>query len=59
MNSLISKSNFQFLIASGNIQNFGTIIKISLELCELLGYSDKDMIGQYEYFSTKYIKNST
>ena len=46
VNSITSKSNFQFLIASGNIQNFGTIIKISLELCELLGYSDKDMIGQ-------------
>ena len=46
INSITSKSNFQFLIASGSTQNFGNIIKISLELCELLGYSDKDMIGQ-------------
>ena len=46
INSLITQSNFQFLIASGESQNFGKIIKISLELCELLGYSDKDVIGQ-------------
>ena len=46
IDSLITKSNFQFLIASGESQNFGRIIKISLEICELLGYCDKDVIGQ-------------
>ncbi len=46
INSLNTKSDFQFLIASGENQNFGSIIKISLELCELLGYSDKDILGQ-------------
>ena len=46
INSLISKSDFQFLIASGESKNFGTIIKISLELCELIGYSNQNIIGQ-------------
>ena len=46
INSINTKSNFQFLIASGENKNFGTIMKISLELCEILGYSDKDVIGQ-------------
>jgi len=46
LNNIVNNSNFKYLIASGETQDFGTIIKISLELCEILGYSDKDIIGQ-------------
>ena len=46
INNIVNNSNFKYLIASGESQNFGSIIKIALELCELLGYSDKDIIGQ-------------
>ena len=46
INSLNLKSDIFYIVASGNNQNLGTILKISLEICELLGYSDKELLGQ-------------
>ena len=41
---LTSKSDYQFIIANGYGDSFGVIKKISLEICELLGYSNFDLI---------------
>ena len=46
INSLTSTSTFQFLIISGKIDNFGTILNISQEICNILGYSNEELIGQ-------------
>ena len=46
INNIANNSNFKYLIASGESQDFGTILKVALELCEILGYSDKDIVGQ-------------
>ncbi len=41
---LTSKSDYQFIIANGFGESFGIIKKISLEICELLGYSNLDLL---------------
>ena len=46
INQLISTSSFQFLIVNLKQDNYGTIIKISEELCNQLGYSSEELIGQ-------------
>ena len=46
INQLISTSTFQFLIVNLKQDNYGTIIKISEELCNQLGYSSEELIGQ-------------
>ncbi len=46
INSLISSSTFQFIIISGKIDNFGTILNISQEISSILGYSNEELIGQ-------------
>ena len=46
INQLISTSSFQFLIVTLKQDNFGTIIKISEEICNHLGYSSEELIGQ-------------
>ena len=46
INSLIPTSIFQFLIVSMKKDNFGTILRVSLDVCNLLGYSQNILIGQ-------------
>ena len=46
INSLVSTSTFQFLIVSLKQDTFGTIVKISNEICIQLGYSSEELIGQ-------------
>ena len=46
INSLIASSTFQFIIISGKIDNFGTILNISQEISSILGYSNEELIGQ-------------
>ena len=46
INSLTATSEFQFMIISGKRDNFGTILNISQEVCNLLGYSNQNLIGQ-------------
>ena len=46
LNYLESKPDYQFIIINGFGDSFGIIKKISLEVCELLGYSDGDLIGK-------------
>ena len=46
INELTSTSTFQFLIVNLKQDNFGTIIKISDEMCNQLGYSSEELIGQ-------------
>ena len=46
INSLIPTSNFQFLIVSMKKDNFGTILRVSLDVCNLLGYSQNILTGQ-------------
>ena len=46
INQLQSKSDFQFIVIFGYGESFGLIKKISLGICQLLGYSDKDLIEQ-------------
>ena len=46
VNNLVSTADFQFIIASGKSDSIGNILKISLGICSLLGYSDKELIGQ-------------
>ena len=43
---LTSKSDYQFIIANAFGDSFGVIKKISLEICELLGYSNLDLIDK-------------
>ena len=43
INSLVSSSDNQFMIISGKYDNFGTILKISLGVCNLLGYSLEEL----------------
>ena len=47
LNSFISTSDFQFIICSGKEDNFGVILKISIELSSYFGYTDVDVIGQH------------
>ena len=46
INYLISKSDYQFIIVNAYGDSFGIIKKVSLEICQLLGYSDIDLIGK-------------
>ena len=44
INQLQPKSNFQFIVIYGYGEYFGLIKKISLGICQLLGYSEKDLV---------------
>ena len=46
LNYLMSKSDYQFIIINAYGDSFGIIKKVSLEICQLLGYSDIDLIGK-------------
>ena len=47
LNSFISTLDFQFIICSGKEDNFGVILKMSIELSSHFGYTDVDVIGQH------------
>ena len=42
----MSKSDYQFISINAYGDSFGIIKKVSLEICQLLGYSDIDLIGK-------------
>ena len=46
LSKINSSSDFQFMIVSGKNDNFGNIEKVSLELCNLIGYSYDKICGQ-------------
>ena len=43
INSLIPSSDNQFIIVSGKYDNFGTILRITLGICNILGYSFEEL----------------
>ena len=46
LSKINSTSDFQFMIISGKKDNFGNIEKVSLGLCNLIGYSYEKICGQ-------------
>ena len=46
LNNLISSNDFQFIVISGEKSNQWNIIKISMGICALLGYSEKDLLNK-------------
>ena len=46
INNLYPKSKFQYIVVSGKKIILGVIIKISLELCNYLGYTEYQLIGK-------------
>ena len=46
INYLTSKSDYQFILVNGYGDSFGLIKKVSLEICQLLGYTEIDLIGK-------------
>ena len=51
--------DFQFIIISGKKNKFGNILKISLEFCNLIGYSQNSLIGKnYELILPDFIIES-
>ena len=46
LNNLISSNDFQFIVISGEKNNQWNIIKISMGICALLGYSEKDLLNK-------------
>ena len=43
INSLIPSSDNQFIIISGKYDNFGTILRVTLGICNILGYSLEEL----------------
>ena len=46
INNLYPKSKFQYIVVSGKKILLGVIMKISLELCNYLGYTEYQLIGK-------------
>ena len=46
LNNLISSNDFQFIVISGEKNNQWNIIKISMGICAILGYSEKDLLNK-------------
>ena len=58
LDTILTNSNFQYLILSGKEEDFGTILKISLNLCIVLGYKPEELIGNnYKIFVPDFLKD--
>ncbi len=47
INNITPTSEFQYIVISAKNFNFGIILKISLDICSLFGYTDKELIGKH------------
>ena len=58
LDTILTNSNFQYLILSGKEEDFGTILKISLNLCIVLGYKPEELIGNnYKIIVPDFLKD--